>query len=338
MLLRGPAQLQFPPFRERFPWFGADLQTLRNTIRGNAPTLSAFPAQQLRFTCTDGSGDVLLGTLNKPAAPTATGPQKPLVILIHGLTGSEDSTHILVSAAYFLGQGHAVLRLNQRGAGPSRATCRGHYHAGRSDDLATVVSGLPDDLSANGVCLMAVSLGANVLLKFLAEYPRFPTVMAAVAISPPVDLAASQRRIMERRNWIYHRHLLTRMKNGADWSDLIDKINPEVFRDVRTIYEFDDRIVAPANEFDGAPDYYRRSSALDLLDAIDTPTLIIHPRDDPWVPTQPLAERSWDAAQPGHQHVAVLMPESGGHIGLHGIGTRVPWHNLCAEVFFRANS
>lgn len=330
MLLRGPADLQFPPFRERFPWYGADLQTLRNTLRATAPSLTRYPAKQLRFTCTDGSGDVLLGTLNTPAAKT----QKPLVILVHGLTGSEDSTHIMASAAHFLAQGYPTLRMNQRGAGPSRATCRGHYHAGRSDDLATVLSTLPPDLAPDGVCMMAVSLGANVLLKFLAEYPRFPALRAAVAVSPPVDLAASQRQIMLPRNWVYHRYLLERMKEGADWADLIDKISPDVLRNVRTIYDFDDQIVAPANDFADAPDYYRQSSALQFLDAIDTPTLIIHPQDDPWVPVTPLSERAWDPHQPGDTHVRILLPARGGHIGMHGADSKTPWHNLCAEAFF----
>ncbi len=330
MLLRGPANLQFPPFRERFPWLGADLQTLRNTLRGGPPSLAQYASQPMTFTCTDGSGDVLLGTLNMPI----TTASKPLVILVHGLTGSEDSTHIMVSAAYFLSHGYSVLRLNQRGAGPSRATCRGHYHAGRSDDLATVLGSLPAALTPHGVCMMAVSLGGNVLLKFLAEYPRFAHLRAAVAVSPPVDLAAAQRQIMQPRNWVYHRYLLNWMKDGADWADLIDKISPDTLRDVRTIYDFDDRIVAPANDFADAPDYYQQSSALHLLDAIDTPTLIIHPKDDPWVPTAPLLNKAWDSNQPGQAHVSVLMPEHGGHIGLHGAGIETPWHNLCADIFF----
>jgi hypothetical protein len=30
-----------PPFRERAPWFGGDLQTLRNVMRGAPPDLDA---------------------------------------------------------------------------------------------------------------------------------------------------------------------------------------------------------------------------------------------------------------------------------------------------------
>lgn len=330
MLLRAPTPIAFPPFRQRFPWIGADLQTLRNTIRGPGTTLSDYASERLMFPCNDGSGDVLQGALNTPHPPTT----KPLVILIHGLTGSEDSSHQLMSADYFLSLGHPVLRLNQRGAGPSRETCRGHYHAGRSEDLASAMNGLPPSLCEHGVVMMALSLGGNVLLKFLADYPRFPAIKAAVAVSPPVDLAAAQRQIMASSNRVYHHHLLKQMKNGADWSDFIEKISPDILQKITTIYDFDDQIIAPANGFADAPDYYAQCSSLPLLDAIDTPTLIIHPADDPWVPIDPLLARAWDEHAPGYSHVFILAPENGGHIGCHGKGSKVPWQNLCAEIFF----
>ena len=39
------------------------------------------------------------------------------------------------SARHLLERGHPVLRLNLRGAGPSRPRCRLQYHAGRTEDL-----------------------------------------------------------------------------------------------------------------------------------------------------------------------------------------------------------
>ncbi|MSQ86692.1 MAG: alpha/beta fold hydrolase [Alphaproteobacteria bacterium] len=333
MIINGPASsLPFPPFRQRFPWIGADLQTLRNTIRGTGVDLSGYTTERIRFPCMDGSRDVLLAALNRPTSPM----EKPLVLLIHGLSGSEDSTHIIMAAHYFLSCGYAVLRLNQRGAGPSRETCKGYYHAGRSDDLGGVISQLSDGLTRHGVCLMGISLGGNVLLKCLAEHPRFAHVKAAVAVSPPIDLKAAQLRIMEPRNGKYQSYLLKRMKEGIQSSDLMDDICIESLAKIDTVYAFDDQIVAPANGFADAPDYYRSSSALELLDAIDTPTLIIHPADDPWVPVDPLLKR---VVQPKatSKHMSVLCPEHGGHIGGHGRGSSVPWHNLCAEIFFQAS-
>jgi uncharacterized protein len=323
----GPdSELTWPPFRQRWPWLGGDLQTLRSAFRPPAPLVEGT-TESLTFTCLDGTGDVLIGTLHQPALAAT----KPLIVLIHGLTGSQDSSHIISSARYFLAAGHPVLRQNLRGAGPSRQTCRQTYHAGRTEDLAWVMSALPSRLTQHGVCIMAVSLGGNMLLKFLADYPAFPTLKAAVAICPPVDLKSAQVSIMRRRNRFYHRHLLQNMK-----SSLYNTDNNTVLHDplaaVETVYAFDDQIVAPANGFDNAEDYYRQCSALQSLETIETRTLIIHAADDPWVPVTPIQ----DAAEQKRigAKVSVVIPDHGGHVGFHGQGTKTPWHNACAAQFF----
>src|SRR5690606_2905252 len=120
-----------PPFHARFPWIGGDLQTLRNTLHFIPPDLARYPAQRLRLPLRDGSGDELTALLNRPFEDQG----KPVVMLIHGLTGSEASRNIIASAAYHLGRGHPVIRLNLRNAGPSLGKCRHFYHAGRSQDL-----------------------------------------------------------------------------------------------------------------------------------------------------------------------------------------------------------
>src|SRR3546814_17237473 len=44
-------------------------------------------------------------------------------------------------------------------------------------------------------------------------------------------------------------------------------------------------ISAPLNGFAGVDDYYGRCSAAQFLGAITVPTLVIHARDDPWIPS-----------------------------------------------------
>jgi PAS domain-containing protein len=48
----------------------------------------------------------------------------------HGLGGCEASCYLVIAASYLLQRGYPVLRLNLRGAGPSRPHCRLQYHAG----------------------------------------------------------------------------------------------------------------------------------------------------------------------------------------------------------------
>ena len=105
----------FPPFVARAPWWGPDLQTLRNHLRRIDPDLAPWPSRTIEFPMGDGSGDVLLASLHRPD-DAGQNARRPLVLLIHGLAGSADSIHVRASARHLLQQGFPVLRLNLRGA------------------------------------------------------------------------------------------------------------------------------------------------------------------------------------------------------------------------------
>ena len=271
----------------------------------------------MAFAMKDGTGDDLLGMLHRPAEDRG----KPLVLLLHGLTGCEESSYVRVTGSELLQAGYPILRLNWRGAGPSQGKTKALYHAGRSEDLAAVLGSMGGDLAKNGLAAIGYSLGANVLLKYLAERGSLAHLRAAIAISPPIDLHAAQQRIAARRNRRYHDYLLTRMR-AERASDA----------GIATILDFDDRVVAPANGFKGALDYYAQCSAGPRLAAIRTPTLVIHAKDDPWIPAAAFRAVDWGKAKA----VRLLMPWSGGHVGFHALGLARPWHDEVALRFLAA--
>ena len=317
-----------PPFRSRPPWLGPDLQTLRNLFTYKKPSFAEFEETRFDIPMPDGTGDVLHAVMHRPAGST-----KPPVVLIHGLTGCEDSQNISVSAAHHLTAGYPVIRLNLRGAGPGEGTSSGHYHAGRSEDLAAFLQGLPKKVTEDGVFLIGVSLGGNMMLKFLGETWDTPDILAAVSVSAPIDLKACQERIHAPRNRIYHNYLLNHMKafalkNGAD-------ADPRVTVDIQNIrwfLDFDDKVVASRNGFEGAPDYYAKCSANRYLDQIDVPALMIHAQDDPWIQLsayQRAVGSLSDAAR-------MVLSGSGGHVGFHASDSHWPWHDRCAIRFIKS--
>jgi predicted alpha/beta-fold hydrolase len=314
-----------PPFRPRWPWWGPDLQTLRNRLRP-PPAATAPRSRRLTLKLSDGSDDALSALLQHPGTETG-----PTVVLIHGLAGCEESPYMEVSAAWWLARGHPVLRLNLRGAGRSRPLCRLQYHAGRSQDLRDALEALPDPVRSRGLVLVGYSLGGNMLLKFLAEHAAGLPVRAAACVSAPIDLAATAKRFLEPRNWIYHRSMLQSMKSetlapGAQLSAEEER----AVREARSVWEFDDRFVAPRNGFDGAPDYYARCSGRRFLAAVRTPTLVVHALDDPWIPGAAYREYDW-AANP---RLTPLLSSGGGHVGFHAADDRVPWHDRAIAAFF----
>jgi predicted alpha/beta-fold hydrolase len=303
-------------FRPRFPWYGPDLQTLRNFIA--RPRVALPQAETLTFPM--GDGDVLVGDMNRAQG----GAARPLVVLIHGLTGCSDSAYMRASAAAHLASGANVLRLNLRGAGPVRA--RGMYHAGRSEDFRRVVELLD---APNGLHAVGYSLGANMLLKYLSEGAG--KVAKAASVSAPIDLSASSMRLLAPRNRVYHDYLLRRMREDAlrGHSDL-GPVPLDTVANVRTIWDFDDKVVAPRNGFAGAGDYYARCSALPRLKDISVPTALVHALDDPWIPGALYANYDW-AANP---NLEPFLSPGGGHVGFHGAGSRIAWHDRAIVGFF----
>ncbi|WP_421998183.1 YheT family hydrolase [Reyranella sp.] len=317
----------FPPFRPRFPWWGADLQTVANRFRRQLPALAAHRTRRLSLVLPDGTGDTLLACLDEPGTPR---PGAPLAILIHGLTGSEDSAYILSMAGLLLDRGARVLRLNLRGAGPSRALCGQHYYAGRSQDFRAVLSVLPEALTRDGVVAVGYSLGGAMLLKYLGEEGASTPLRAAATVCAPIDLAATCLNMMRPRNRLYHRYILGQMKVEATGEGaIVSAAERAAILAAGTVWAYDDDFIAPRYGFASAEDYYDRCRPTRFMAAIRVPTLVLAALDDPWIPG-PLY-RSYDWA--GNRSLTPLLPAAGGHVGFHGAGSRQPWSDLVVARF-----
>ncbi len=326
------ADIVLPGFRARGPWWGPDLQTLRNALVVGQVDWARYPAKRLTLPVADGSGDALAGLLQTPVVATG----RPLAVLIHGLSGSEDSAYMIATALALLEAGYPVLRLNLRGAGPARPLCRLQYHAGRSEDLRDVLdSGHFPGSGGRGLVLVGYSLGANMLLKFLAEFgDRFP-IVGACAISAPIDLAAASHRFLHPRNRVYHWNLLRNMKREAlDDGGEVTAAERDAILDAKSILEFDERFVAPRNGYPDARTYYADNMARRFLARIRVPTLVIHACDDPWIPADAYTSYAWS----DNPDLLPLLANGGGHVGFHGRGSAVPWHDRCLLSFFDALS
>ncbi|MCZ6783429.1 MAG: alpha/beta fold hydrolase [Proteobacteria bacterium] len=315
----------FPRFRARAPWWGPDLQTMRNALRPPVP--AAAPGERLTLPLLDGSGDALSAILQEPA----NGDRRATVVLCHGLGGEESSAYLETSARHLLGAGHRVVRLNLRGAGPSRALCRLQYHAGRTGDLRDALLGLDEPLLADGLLLVGFSLGGNMLLKFAAEFaPELP-VRAVVSVSAPIDLLAASQRFLAPRNRLYQRHILDAIVAECfGGKSEISASEARAVRAARSIYEFDERFVAPRNGYASAEEYYEDNRAERFLGEIRLPALVVHALDDPWIPPDAYQRTDWQR----NPNLVPLLSHRGGHVGFHGRGTRVPWHDRCIRIFF----
>ncbi|MFO1082691.1 MAG: alpha/beta fold hydrolase [Reyranellaceae bacterium] len=319
--------LDLPPFRPRFPWLNADLQTVAVLLGAPPPDLSPHRSERLCFCLGDASGDILLAMLDRPAEPEAG---RPLVVLVHGLTGCETSPNILSGARHLLGRGYPVLRLNLRGCGASRPYCHEHYHIGRTADLRQVLWQLPEELARDGIVVVGYSMGGAMLLKMLGEDGSFSPLRAAATICAPLDLKSTGLHMMRPRNWLYHAYVLNGLKKEtlAEGGRLIEAERDAVRR-ARTIHDFDERFIAPRYGFRDADDYYDLCNPLPFLPEIRVPTMVLAAADDPWIPAESYRDPDWGA----NPWLVPVITEGGGHLGFHCASTDGPWCDLALEKF-----
>jgi uncharacterized protein len=330
MAREASAQDDFPLFKTGAPWWGGHLQT----VAGALPTtsrrnLDQYPSERLFARVQDSTGDCLVATLHRPISSDMS---RCLVLLIHGVSGTEDSSYILRSAVYFLNLGYPVLRANLRGAGPSRPLCKLQYNAGTTDDLVHLVSMVPADLRSNGIVAMGYSLGANVLMKFLGERGSSSPIRASIAVSSPLDLAAVSRRLMQRDNALFQFAILSQLrKESIKPASELSKRERDAVLSARTLWDFDETFTAPRNRFSGAEDYYARSSCSQFLEDIEIPTLMIYALDDPIVPNDAYLQYRWEK----NPRLIRLLSKSGGHCGFREADCDAYWHDVCAARFLK---
>ncbi|GAB3627470.1 alpha/beta fold family hydrolase [Pandoraea terrae] len=247
------------------------------------------------------------------ASDVAAALEAPLVVLFHGLEGSSGSHYARALM-------HAVTARGWRGVIPHFRGCGGtpnraprFYHSGDSAEADWVLRRLRAQ-TAGPILAAGVSLGGNVLLRWLGEHREdaASVVSAACAVSAPVDLRAGGRALSRGFNMIYTRNFLATLKRKSlakldQFPDLFDRKAMLAARDLR---DFDDVVTAPLHGFDDAVDYYTRASSKPILPAIAVPTLMLNARNDPFMPA---------GALPGPRdvgrHITLLQPRHGGHVG-----------------------
>ena len=244
-------------------------------------------------------------------------PSEPRLVMLHGLEGAPRSHYARGLFLEATRRGWSADLLIFRGCGVEPNRNPRFYHSGETGDLDSVVRRLLlEDPSAPFV-LAGVSLGGNVLLKWLGELgTEVPDrVVAAAAVSVPFDLERASRHIDRGFAQVYQRHFLKSLRRKA--LAKLDRYPGIMSRDrvqaARTLYDFDDAVTAPVHGFDGAADYYARSSSINFLGKIRVPTLLLSAVDDPFLPAAVLNQVR-DVAR-SNEHITVEFPATGGHVG-----------------------
>ena len=269
-------------FQPRRGLSNGHLQTIVGNFLPRPPFRLAAVAETVEVDPADGSR-VLCHCHWQAEAVRAT---RLTLVLVHGLEGSSDSQYIQGIAARAWAAGCNVIRMNMRNCGGSDTLTPTLYHSGLSGDVGAVVLHFAQLYGLERMALIGYSMGGNLVLKLAGEWGSRPPLLAVAAVCPAVDLAAGADALHEPINRAYEWRFLRGLKQRyARKASLFPAIyaTPSEIGPIRSIREFDGKIVARYCDFRDASDYYYRAAAARVVDRIAIPTLIIQAQDDPFI-------------------------------------------------------
>ena len=251
-------------------------------------------------------------------------PNKPLVILLHGLAGSSNSGYIKGLQRALLDVDFASVAVNFRGCSGELNLRARSYHSGETEDIDFVYQSLRQRFPHRPMMAVGFSLGGNVLLKWLGEQGDKSSLLAAVAVSVPFQLNLCATRLDNGFSKLYRDYLLRELKQYIiNKQRHLDKLGLHHeaeklkqlgdLKKVRSFWQYDHQVVAQLHGFADATDYYQRSSAKQFLSSISIPTLLIQAADDPFM----TADVAPNPAQLP-SNLQLELCKNGGHVGFVG--------------------
>jgi predicted alpha/beta-fold hydrolase len=246
-------------------------------------------------------------------APVAAGA--PLLLVLHGLEGSCHSHYVRGLLRLARAMGWAAVALNFRSCSGEPNRLPRFYHSGDTEDLDLVVRLLVERDPLVRIGAVGVSLGGNVLLKWLGEHGEAaPTQLAAaVGISTPYDLEPCARALDRGFAKLTYTASFMRSfkaKVRAKARAFPGFVDVAAVMRARTFEAYDRVLTAPLHGFADERDYWRRASCRPYLARVRRPTLLISALDDPFVPRDALP----DASELSPSIVAEFTAH-GGHVG-----------------------
>jgi predicted alpha/beta-fold hydrolase len=239
----------------------------------------------------------------------------PLLLVLHGLEGGARSHYVAGLFALARARGWRAGVLWFRSCSGESNRLPRFYHSGDTGDLDWVLRVLLEREPALRVGAVGISIGGNVLLKWLGEQQdaALRNLVGAVAISVPFDLAACARAMdqgFQKRVYTasfmrsFHDKVREKARVHPGFVDMDAALRAQTFA------AYDRAVTAPLHGFADEVDYWTRASSGPYLPRIRRPALLLNAVDDPFVPQESLPDpRALPAC------VRTEFVARGGHVG-----------------------
>jgi len=221
--------------------------------------------------------DKLCLYINTPAEDS----KKHVIIVIHGLAGAAMDPSVVSVTEKFLKEGYPVVRMNLRGSGAGAGLARHFYHAGRDEDLVSVVKGVLERFPGHSISMVGMSLSSNIMFRYLAK-EKSSKLSCAIALSPVIDLQSGSEKLSSVYFGMINNVVLSILKSYfIKRKRAYNDVNLPDWNVIKKMWQFDDLFIAPECGFKNAEEYYSATSALPYLKSIKANWKAVLCLDDP---------------------------------------------------------
>jgi predicted alpha/beta-fold hydrolase len=183
-----------------------------------------------------------------------------------------------------------------------------------TEDLEDIIKYVVSLNRYDSIFIKGISLGANILLKYLGEGNNIPIqVKAGMAVSAPCDLSGSAKALHKLINLPYQINFLWGLlkllkQKQKQFPNIISRSQ---IRSIFTLNDFDEVYTSRAHGFKNAQDYYAKASSLQFLKSIKIPVLILNALNDSFLSKDcfPYEEAKKNSS------LYLETPQWGGHVG-----------------------
>lgn len=248
-----------------------------------------------------------------------------LIIVTHGLEGNSERHYVKGMAKTFSERGWDALAWNCRSCSGEMNNKLRLYHHGEIGDLTEIINHALRTKDYEKIVLIGLSMGGNINMKYLGvngkELPD--PLYKCISISSPCDLHSSVKKLDEPICRFYKKRFLKKLKpkikaKSEQYPKLIDY---SLFDSIKDWRDFDQFYTINLNGFKDPEEFYTQGSALNFMDNITIPTLLISALNDPILtpecfPTE-IAERN--------SNIFLETTALGGHVGFAARGMKGAW-------------
>ncbi|TBU23780.1 AB-hydrolase YheT [Dichomitus squalens] len=256
----------------------------------------------------------------------------PIIVTFHGLTGGSNEAYVRAILAPACapveegGLGYRAVVVNYRGCAGTPVTSEKLYHCGNTDDARQALMYISHRYPKAKLIGLGFSLGANILVRYLAQEGEQSRLVAGCALGCPWDLHSVSYKLSNGA-WVdrmYSRMLAENMTTLIKANKDVLANNPKLAKALPylfslpapTLWDFDryytyeekTEELETLGAFKDQGDFYRWASSHTALSDVRVPLLAINADDDPIVRDLPVGIG-------GNPLVSLVVTRGGGHLG-----------------------